>query len=94
VTTIFPSFVADAGMWADTEIELPPGVRLRTPDDVAAAVIKGIERDRGEIDVAPVPLRLAGALAGVAPGLVASLGQRLGSAEVAERAADAQRTKR
>ena len=94
VSAVFPSFVADAGMWADTDIELPRGVRLPTPADVANAVIKGIERDRGEVDVAPVGLRVAAGLAGVAPGLVASLGQRLGSAEVADRAASAQRSKR
>ena len=94
VSAVFPSFVAEAGMWADTDIELPRGVRLPTPQDVAAAVIRGIERDRGELDVAPVPLRLAAGLAGVAPGLVASLGQRLGSAEVADQAASAQRSKR
>ncbi|CAA9520242.1 MAG: 3-oxoacyl-[acyl-carrier protein] reductase [uncultured Solirubrobacterales bacterium] len=94
VSAIFPSFVADAGMWADTDIELPRGVRLPMPADVATAVIEGIERDRGEVDVAPVGLRVAAGLAGVAPGLVASLGQRLGSAEVADRAASAQRSKR
>ena len=94
VSAVFPSFIADAGMWADTEIELPRGVRLPRPDDVAAAVLKAIERDRGELDVAPVPLRLAAGFAAVAPGLVAAAGQRLGSSEVAERAAAAQRTKR
>jgi NADP-dependent 3-hydroxy acid dehydrogenase YdfG len=94
VSAVFPSFVADAGMWADTEIELPRGVSLPTPDDVAAGVVKAIERDRGEVDVAPVPLRAAAGLAGLAPGLVASLGQRLGSAEVADQAATAQRSKR
>lgn len=94
VSAVFPSFVADAGMWADTEIELPRGVSLPTPDEVAAAVVKAVERDRGEIDVAPVPLRVAAGLAGMAPGLVASLGRWLGSAEVADQAAAAQRSKR
>jgi Short-chain dehydrogenases of various substrate specificities len=94
VSAVFPSFVADAGMWADTDIELPRGVRLPRPEDVADAVVGAIERDRGEVDVAPVGLRLVAGLAGVAPGLVASLGQRLGSAEVAEQAASAQRAKR
>ncbi len=94
VSAVFPSFISEAGMWADTDIGLPRGVRLPTPADVGAAVLRGIERDRGELDVAPVPLRVAAGLAGVVPGLVASLGQRLGSAEVADQAASAQRSKR
>jgi uncharacterized protein len=94
VTAIFPSFISGAGMWAETGIDLPRAVRLPSPEDVGAAVVEGIERDRGEVDVAPVPLRLAAGLAGVAPGLVAAIGQRLGSAEVAEQAASAQRPKR
>jgi short-subunit dehydrogenase len=93
-TAVFPSFIAEAGMWADARIELPRGVHLPSPDDVAAAVVRGIERDRGEIDVAPIPLRVAAALAGVAPGVVAAVGSRLGAGEVADQAAAAQRLKR
>ena len=93
-TAIFPSFIAEAGMWAETRIELPRGVHLPSPDDVAAAVVKGIEKDRGEIDEAPIPLRLSAALAGVAPGVVAAVGSRLGTGEVADQAAAAQRPKR
>lgn len=94
VTAVFPSFVAQAGMWADTRIELPRSVRLPSPDDVAAALVRGIEKDRGEIDVAPVPLRISAALAGVVPGVTAAVGSRLGAGEVADRAAAAQRSKR
>lgn len=94
VTAVFPSFVAEAGMWADTRIELPRLVGLPSPDDVAAAVVTGIERDRGEVDVAPLPLRLSAVLAGVAPGVVTAVGTRLGAGEVAEQAAAAQRSRR
>ncbi len=93
-TAVFPSFIAEAGMWADTRIELPRGVHLPSPDEVAAAVVRGIERNRGEIDVAPIPLRISAALAGVAPGAVAAVGSRLGAGEVADEAAAAQRSKR
>jgi len=34
-------FIKDAGMWADTGLKLPPGVGTRSPEQVAAAVIKG-----------------------------------------------------
>jgi NADP-dependent 3-hydroxy acid dehydrogenase YdfG len=94
VSTVFPSFVSDAGMWAETDIDLPRGVHLPSPEDVAGAVVKGIERDRGEIDVAPVPLRVVAGIGGISPGLVARVGERLGGADVAERAAAAQRSKR
>jgi NADP-dependent 3-hydroxy acid dehydrogenase YdfG len=94
VSAVFPSFVSDAGMWADADVELPRGVRLPSPNDVASAVVKAIERDRGEIDVAPVPLRLAAGISGFSPGLVARVGQRLGGADIAERVAEAQRSKR
>jgi short-subunit dehydrogenase len=93
-TAVFPSFIAEAGMWADTRIELPRGVRLPSPDDVAAAVVRGIEKDRGEVDVAPIPLRVSAAVAAVAPGVVAAVGRRLGAGEVADQAAAAQRSKR
>jgi short-subunit dehydrogenase len=94
VTVVFPGFISDGGMFADTGIELPAYVRTRTPRQVAAAVVRGIERDRGEIDVAPLTVRATGWLAGVAPGAVAAVGRRLGSAEMAEQLAERQRPKR
>jgi uncharacterized protein len=93
-TAIFPGFVAEAGMWAEARVELPPWVGLPSPGDVAEAVVKGIERGRGEIDVAPIPLRISAGLAGVAPGLVTAVGRRLGAREVADQVAAAQRAKR
>lgn len=94
VSAVFPSFIAEAGMWADTRVALPRAIHLPSPGDVAAAVVKGIERNRGEIDVAPTPLRISAALAGVAPGVVAAVGSRLGAGDVADEAAAAQRSKR
>jgi len=94
VTVVFPGFIRDAGMFADTGIKLPPYVRMRSPEQVAKAVIRGIERDRGEIDVAPLPVRVSGWLAGVAPGPVAASARRFGSVEVAEQLGIRQRDKR
>jgi NADP-dependent 3-hydroxy acid dehydrogenase YdfG len=39
-------------------------VAMKTPKDVAAAVVRAIERNRAEIDVAPLGLRLGTAVAG------------------------------
>jgi short-subunit dehydrogenase len=94
VTVVFPGFIRDAGMFADTGVKLPPYVRMRSPEQVAKAVIRGIERDRGEIDVAPLPVRVSGWLAGVAPGPVAASARRFGSLEVAEQLGIRQRGKR
>lgn len=94
VSLISPGFVREAGLFADTGIKLPGYVRTVSPQQVADAVIKGVERDRGEIDVAPFPIRVSGWLAGIAPSAVAAAGRRLGSAEVADRLAEGQRGKR
>jgi uncharacterized protein len=94
VTTVFPGFISDAGMWADGGIELPRGIRLKSPDQVAKAVIKGVEKDKAEIDVAPLPLRLGGWLAGPAPNLVAAINRQGGADETAETLAGRQAEKR
>jgi short-subunit dehydrogenase len=94
VTTVFPAFISEAGMYADAGVPLPRGVSLRSPQQVAAGVIRGIERDRAEIDVAPLPLRAGAWVAGAAPTLVAAINRRLGSERVAEDLAEAQRDKR
>jgi uncharacterized protein len=94
VTTVFPGFISEAGMFAEAGVELPPGVSMRTPEQVARAVVRGIERDRAEVDVAPLPLRAGAWLAGAAPGVVAAVNRRLGSERVAAGLAEAQRDKR
>ena len=81
-------------MFADAEVKLPPGVGTRTPDDVARAVVGAIEHNRGEVDVAPLPLRASAKLASIAPELASSLARRLGSEQVAGDLEAAQRGKR
>lgn len=93
VTAVFPGFIRDAGMFADSGVRLPPGVGTRRPEDVADAVIAGIERNRAEIDVAPLLLRFGGRLAGAAPGLVAFAVKR-GGTDVVDAMAEGQRDKR
>jgi short-subunit dehydrogenase len=94
VSTVFPGFVRDAGMFADSGVGLPPGIGTRSPDDVAAAVIRAIEHDRAELDVAPLPLRLGTAVSGVAPALSAAVSRRLGSHRIAHAVAERQRSYR
>ena len=94
VSTIFPGFIRDAGMFADAEVKLPPGVGTRSPEDVAKAVVKAIERNRGETDVAPLPLRASTMLASVAPGTAERLGRMLGSEDITRQMEAGQRDKR
>jgi short-subunit dehydrogenase len=94
VSTIFPGFIRDAGMFAEADVKLPPGVGTRSPDHVAQAVLAAIERNRGEVDVAPLPLRVSAAFAGLAPELAAALARRLGSEEITRQMEAGQRTKR
>ncbi len=94
VTTVFPGFISDAGMWADAGVDLPRGVGMKSPEQVASAVIKGIEKDKAEIDVAPLFIRLGGWLAGPAPNAVAAINKRGGGDNIADSLAEAQREKR
>jgi len=94
VTVVFPGFVSDAGMFAEASVRLPRGVGTRSPEQVAAAVVKGIERERAEIDVAPLSLRAGALLSGLAPVTSARIQRRLGSAQIARAMAEGQRGKR
>jgi short-subunit dehydrogenase len=94
VTVVFPGFVSDAGLYADTGVKLPPWVGTSTAEQVAAAVVRGIERERAEIDVAPLRLRVGTRLAELAPVTAARVQRRLGSEWMADALADAQRGKR
>jgi short-subunit dehydrogenase len=93
-TVVLPGFVSDAGLFAETGVELPRGTGTRSPEQVAAAVIKGIERDRTEIEVAPLPLRVGAWLAGPAPGLLGALQRRLGGRKLSDKIAAGQVSKR
>jgi uncharacterized protein len=95
VSVVLPGFISDAGMFADAgDIKLPPGIGTRTPEQVAAAVIGAIERNRAEVPVAPLALRLGATFAGVAPQVAAAGSRLLGSDRVASDLAAGQRDKR
>ena len=94
VSAIFPGFVRDAGMFHDTGTKLPPGVGTVSPEAVADAVVRAIERNRGEVDVAPVGLRAGAKAAGLAPDLAAAVSRKLGGQRIAEDHVTAQTTKR
>lgn len=94
VSTIFPGFIRDAGMFAATGVELPRGVGTRSPEQVGSAVLDAIDHDRAEVDVAPFSLRVGASFAGLAPGLAAAVSRRMGSHEIASAVVGRQQSKR
>jgi short-subunit dehydrogenase len=94
VSVVCPGFIREAGMFADSGAKLPPGVGTRSPQDVGRAVAEAIERNRAEVDVAPIPLRMGTIIAGVAPGLAATVTRVTGSDELASSIATGQRGER
>lgn len=94
VSTVFPGFIRDAGMFADANVTLPKGVGTRSPEDVAKATIKAVRKNIAEVDVAPLSLRVGVLVAAVAPGLNAAVQRRFGGAKVTHALAEGQRGKR
>jgi short-subunit dehydrogenase len=94
VSVVMPGFVSEAGMFADAGVKLPPGVGTRSPTQVAAGVIRAIESNRAEVDVAPPALRIGATIASVAPELAATVTRLAGGEKVAADLAAGQRDKR
>ena len=82
VSIVEPGFIRDAGMFADSGINLPSGVRTKSPEDVAKGVVTAIEKNRGEVFVAPVELRASATFATVAPGLSARIQNLIGASDI------------
>ena len=91
VSVVLPGFISGAGMFPEDDVELPRMVGTRTPEQVAQGVLRAIERNRGEIEVAPLFLRVGSSLASVAPGLAATLSRRMGGEKIASAIAAGQR---
>ncbi|MER5263262.1 SDR family NAD(P)-dependent oxidoreductase [Actinosynnema sp. NPDC002837] len=94
VSIVQPGFVRDAGMFADTGAKPPAGMRTVSPRQVADAVVRAVEEDRAEVNVAPVELRAASLLGGAFPAFSAGLQRRISNDEVMRRVGTANRGKR
>jgi short-subunit dehydrogenase len=82
-SVILPGFISDAGMFHDSGVRLPPGIGTRTPQQVAAGVLRAVSRDRAEVTVAPLGLRLGAEFAGFAPQVSARIQRLSGGARIA-----------
>ncbi|HET8815212.1 MAG TPA: SDR family NAD(P)-dependent oxidoreductase [Solirubrobacterales bacterium] len=69
VSLVSPGFIREAGMFADAGSKPPPGMGTGTPQQVGAATVKAIERNKAEVTVAPLPQRVAAHFALTAPAL-------------------------
>ena len=75
VSAILPGYIRDAGMFAASGAD-PGAMGTSSPREVGEAVADAIERDRGEVEIAPFQQRLLVAFAHRRPHLAAALGRR------------------
>jgi short-subunit dehydrogenase len=94
VSCINPGPIAEAGMFHEGGAELPPGVKARRPEDVAAAVVRAITHNKSEIDVADLITKVGATVGLIAPQTSARLGRRLGADKVARQLAEGHKGKR
>ena len=94
VSTVFPGFIRDAGMFADAGVTLPRGIGTRTPEEVASAVLRAVEKNLAEVDVAPLPLKIGAIIGGAAPAFAAAVQRRTGGEKIAKELSSRQRDKR
>jgi short-subunit dehydrogenase len=94
VSVVFPGLIREAGMFAEANVEPPAGFGTSSPEDVARGVVTAIERNRGEVDVAPLSVRVLAKVAGVAPEFAAGLMRRAGTNDMMLKVAAGQRDKR
>jgi short-subunit dehydrogenase len=93
VSVISPGAIRAAGMFADSGVAAPPLMGTGTPEQVGAAVVRAIERNRGEISVAPIRQRALAQIAVNAPELASRVAGKK-AAEVAGEIAAGQTEKR
>jgi len=85
VSLVSPGFIREAGMFADAGAKPPPGMGTSTPEQVGAATVKAIKRNKVEVTVAPLPQRAGAHLALMSP----SLGVKAQSGATGQKAAKA-----
>jgi len=72
VSLVTPGPVRDAGMFARGGGKTPPFISPSSPEDVGKAVVRAIERNAAEIDVASLGLRMISKVGALAPATIAN----------------------
>lgn len=93
VSVVLPGFIRDAGMFADSGAKAPAGLGTSSPEEVAQGVVRAIEQNRGEVEVAPMRARLLAGFAHRRPELAGKIANR-GATKAADEVAKGQADKR
>ena len=83
VSVVCPGFVSDTGMYADrsNDAKPPRSMATVTPQDVAAAAVEAIEKNRAEIVVARGLAKIADVFYALSPELSMNVAKRMGVKE-------------
>ena len=87
-SVICPGFVSEAGMFAVSGRRAPRLAGEVSPERVARAVVRALQRDLQEVLVTPTPIRPLLALNALSPGLGNALLQRMGVYDLLRELAD------
>ncbi|UNM16482.1 SDR family NAD(P)-dependent oxidoreductase [Streptomyces formicae] len=95
VSVVQPGFVRDAGMCAATGARPPAGLRTVSPRQVVTGLVRAVEHNRAEVNVAPPEMRLLSAIGGQFPGFSERVQRRSAGADrTVHRIVEAQRNHR
>lgn len=86
VSIVEPGFVSEAGMFVESGMDMPKGARAVTPEAVAKGVLRSIDKDLGEVMVAPVELKVLSGLSLISPRINSAIQRRVGAAEILAKA--------
>ena len=94
VSVVYPTFVKESGMWAETGLKANPIAGEVSPAQVANAVVTAITRNRAEVDVMPLQLRATVKFQDLAPRLFATIARATGAGTAEDIVGERQRNKR
>ncbi|KPI33598.1 short-chain dehydrogenase/reductase SDR [Actinobacteria bacterium OV450] len=94
VSLVQPGYVRDAGMFAATGAKTPAGARTVSPGQVARGVVRAVERNLCEVNVAPAELKALVAIAGQFPAFSERVQSRAGVDGTVRSIVEAQRKSR
>jgi short-subunit dehydrogenase len=94
VSLVSPGTIREAGMYADSGADPIPGLGTSSPQEVADAVIKVIERNKVEIAVAPVQQRFLAHFALASPSIAVKTASGKAGQKAAAAVAEGQLDKR
>jgi short-subunit dehydrogenase len=94
VSLVSPGTIREAGMYADSGAPPIPGLGTGSPQQVADAVIRAIEKNKVEVTVAPVQQRLLAHFALTSPGISVKIASGDAGQKAASAVADGQSNKR